>query len=271
MIDAKTKLCCVIGNPIEQSISPLVHNAAYKALGLNYVFLAFRVTDVKKALAGLKAMGIAGISVTIPHKLEVLKYVDEVDEIAQDIGAANTIVNNHGRFVATNTDWIGALKALEEKTVLTNKRVALLGAGGAARAIAFGLAKKKSKVTVFNRNLNNANQLVKDFQLEGAGSLTDVAKIQSSDIIINATPLGMMPNINESPISSGCINSRQLVFDIINKPLQTKLLQDAKNRGATIIHGYEMLLFGASKQFQLFTGKAAPVKIMENAILQNLL
>ncbi len=270
MINSKTKLCCVIGNPIEQSISPLVHNAAYKALGLNYVFLAFKVTQVKEALEGLKAMNVTGISVTIPHKLEVLKYVDEVDKVAAEIGAANTIVNKEGRFIATNTDWIGALKALEKKTSLSGKRIALLGAGGAARALIYGLVKRGAKVTVFNRTKVKARQLGKYFQLEGTYLLSDIEKIKKAEIIINTTSVGMIPNISESPIPNECINSSQIIFDIINKPYETKLLQYAKIRGATIIHGYEMLLYGAAEQFQLFTGKAAPVKIMENAILQNL-
>jgi len=270
MINSKTKLCCVIGNPIEQSISPLVHNAAYKALGLNYVFLAFKVTQVKEALEGLKAMNVTGISVTIPHKLEVLKYVDEVDKVAAEIGAANTIVNKEGRFIATNTDWIGALKALEKKTSLSGKRIALLGAGGAARALIYGLVKRGAKVTVFNRTKVKAHQLAKYFQLEGTYLLSDIEKIKKAEIIINTTSVGMIPNISESPIPNECINSSQIIFDIINKPYETKLLQYAKIRGATIIHGYEMLLYGAAEQFQLFTGKAAPVKIMENAILQNL-
>lgn len=271
MIDAKTKLCCVIGNPIEQSISPLVHNAAYKALGLNYVFLAFKVTQVKEALEGLKAINVAGISVTIPHKLAVLKYVDEVDKVAAEIGAANTIVNRDGRFIATNTDWIGALKALEKRTSLSGKRIALLGAGGAARALIYGLVKKGAKVTVFNRSKEKARQLAKYFQLDGAYLLTDVEKIKVAEIIINTTPVGMIPNISESPIPSACINSSQIIFDIINKPPQTKLLQFAKSHGATIIHGYEMLLYGAAEQFLLFTGKPAPVKIMEDAILLELI
>lgn len=265
MIDTKTKLCCVIGHPIEQSLSPQLHNAAYKALGLNYVFLAFRVTDVKKALEGLKTIGVSGISVTIPHKLEVLKYVDEVDKVAAEIGAANTIVNKDGRFIATNTDWIGALTALEEKTVLENKRVALLGAGGAARAVAFGLAKRKAKVYVFNRTYETANQLVEDFKLEGEYSLSDMNKIKDMDIIINTTSVGMAPN-SDSLVPISFIKSDHIVFDIVFKPKETKLIQYAKAKRAKVIYGERMLLHQAIAQFKLFTGVGAPFKVMERSI-----
>ncbi len=265
MIDAKTRICCVIGNPIEQSISPLVHNAAYKTLDLNYVFLTFKVTRVKEALAGLKAINAAGISVTIPHKLEVLKYVDEVDKIAADIGAANTIVNKNGRFVATNTDWIGALKALEEETSLLHKRVALLGAGGAARALAYGLVKKKAKVYVFNRSYETAYQLVQDFKLEKEYSLSDMYKIKDMDIIINTTSVGMTPN-NDSLVPFNYIKSDHVVFDIVFKPKETKLIQYAKAKKATVVYGYKMLLHQAVEQFKLFTGVDAPFKVMQRSL-----
>lgn len=265
MIDAKTKLCCVIGNPIAQSLSPLIHNAAYKALGLNFAFLAFQVSDVASAIAGFRALGIAGISVTIPHKLEVLKYVDEIDETAKIIGAANTIVNRNGKLIATNTDWIGALKALEEKTNPAKKRVALFGAGGAARALAFGLAKRKAKVYVFNRTYEDAYKLVQEFKLETEYSLSDMDKLSDMDIIINATSVGMTPN-NDSIIPINFIKPDHIVFDIVFKPKETKLIQYAKAKKATVIYGYKMLLHQAVVQFKLFTGIDAPLAVMERSI-----
>lgn len=266
MIDVKTKLCCVIGNPVEQSLSPQLHNAVYDALGLNYAFLAFKVTDIKKALDGLRTIGVCGISVTIPHKLEVLKYVDEVDKEAQVIGAVNTIVNDCGRLIAFNTDWRGALQALEEKTTLANKRIALLGAGGTARALAFGLTRKKAKISIFNRTIEKAYQLVKDFNLEGAFPISDVGKIKSADIIINTTPIGMVPDTNQSPIPVDCINSSQIVFEVVYKPKETKLIQYTKAKKATVVYGYKMLLYQAQEQFKLFTGIDAPIEMMEKAL-----
>lgn len=266
MIDAKTKLCCLIGNPVEQSFSPQMHNVSYKALGLNYVYLAFKVIDVKKALAGLRELNVAGISVTIPHKLEVLKYVDQIDKVASAIGASNTIINQNGKFIATNTDWIGAIAALEEKTSLANKKVALLGAGGAARALAYGLTKTKTSISVFNRTRTKAQQLVKDFNLNGAYPISDLDQIKKAEIIINTTSVGMVPNIDESPIPSGCINSNQLVFDIVFKPKETKLIQYAKAKKAKVVLGYKMLLYQAAEQFKLFTGIDAPLDVMEKIL-----
>lgn len=270
MIDAKTKLCCVIGNPIAQSISPHLHNSLYKILRLNYRFLAFQVSDVKNAIAGFRALNITGISVTIPHKQEVMKYLDEIDQTAQKIGAVNTIINKSGKLIGTNTDWIGALKAIERKTQISGKNVALLGAGGAARALAYGLSIKGANVSVFNRSVEKANQLKSLFHLNGAFNLKEKDKILLSDIMINTTSVGMIPKSNQSPIPLDFIRAKQIVFDIVNRPPTTKLLQYAKVKKAIVIYGYEMLLYGAQKQFELFTGNKAPIDTMEKILIRYL-
>lgn len=266
MIDAKTKLCCVIGNPIAQSLSPQLHNNLYKVMGLNFAFLAFQVSDVEHAITGFKALNIVGISVTIPHKLEVMKYLDDIDETAKSIGAVNTIVNKEGKLMGTNTDWLGAVKALERKTRLAGKNIALLGAGGAARAVAYGLIKNRANVSIFNRSLEKAYELKNIFNLAGAYSLGDIDKIAEADIIINTTSIGMIPNDKMAPISEDCLNSKQIVFDIIHTPTETQLIKYAKKEKATVIYGYEMLLFGAAEQFELYTGKKAPIKLMEKIL-----
>lgn len=267
MIDARTKLCCIIGNPVEHSKSPLMHNAAYQALRLNFAFLAFRVSDVKQALEGLRAIGARGIVVTIPHKQEVMQYVDMVDETAKEIGAVNTIVNDNGVLKATNTDWTGAMRALKEKTSIAGKTVAVLGAGGAARAIIYGLKKENAlKILIFNRSVKKAQNLAKEFDVDSAFPLTDEAKISGSDIIINTTSVGMEPKENESPISEDYIHKHHVVFDIVYTPRETKLLQLAKKKGATLVYGDKMLLYGAMTQFELFTGQKAPQKVMEDAL-----
>lgn len=271
MNDAKTKLCCVIGHPISQSISPLVHSTAYKLLNLNFTFVAFDTIDPKSAIAGMRAFCIKGMSVTIPHKIEVMKYVDRIDEIAQKIGAVNTIVNNNGKLLATNTDYYGAVMALEQKTTIKDKRVALIGAGGAARALIYGLKLKGAQIQLFNRTKKVADKLVKEFQIEGSFLLKDQERISASDIIINATPVGMIPEINNSPIPAGTIKSKHIVFDIINKPYMTKLLTQAKQNGATIIHGSEMLLYGASLQFKLFTGFDLPIEDIRKVLQKQLI
>lgn len=266
MIDTQTKLCCVIGHPIAQSISPLVHNTAYKLLGLNYALIAFDITDVKGAITGMRALGIKGISVTIPHKREVMRYVDEIDEIGHKIGAVNTIVNNNCKLFATNTDLYGAITALERRVNLRGKKISLIGAGGAARALVYGLKQKGSLIHIFNRSKDDAESLAKEFQLEGSFHLSDVNKIEEADIIINATPVGMIPHIADSPIPPEIISKKHIVFDIINKPYMTKLLKEAQGKGATIIHGSEMLIYGASKQFKLFTGYDLPIDKIEKTL-----
>lgn len=265
-IDAITQLCCVIGHPVTQSLSPQIHNAGYKKLGLNYVFLAFDVIDVKTVISGFRAFGIRGISVTVPHKIEIMKYLDQIDPIAQKIGAVNTIVNKGGKLIGYNTDWIGAMIALEEKTPIAGKKVALLGAGGAARAIAYGLKKNRAIVSVFDRTISSAQKLVVEFDLKESFSLNQKAKIKGADIIINATSLGMAPNDKVSPISANCINSNQTIFDIVFKPRETLLLKQAREKNATIIYGSRMLLFQAMEQFKLFTGINAPRKEMEEVL-----
>lgn len=266
MIDSKTKLCCIIGNPVEHSFSPQMHNSGYKALGLNFVFLAFKVTNVEEAIFGLKALGARGIVVTIPHKRAVIKYVDQLDKTALSIGAVNTIINDNGILKATNTDWIGALEALEEKTEVVHKTVALLGAGGAARAVAYALKKRSTKVNVFNRTKEHAEKLVNEFKLSAAYGLDDIGKIANSDIIVNTTSVGMKP-IDDSPIPIDCIRPKHIVFDIVYTPRETRLIRLAKKVGATVVYGDKMVLYGGVRQFELFTGKKAPVDIMRKALL----
>lgn len=250
-IDSQTKLCCIIGNPVEHSLSPAMHNTAYKELGLNFAYLALKVDDVKNAIAGIRSLGIRGTSVTVPHKISVMQYLDDIDETAKKIGAVNTIVNNNGKLIGYNTDYLGAIKALEEKTSLKGKNVILIGSGGAARAIAFGLQQKQAQITILNRNY-------------------DKTKLLDADILIHATPIGMSPNIGKSLIPNEYLNTALLVFDIVYNPKETKLIQDAKKIGCTIVYGYKMLLYQAVAQFQLFTGEKAPISIMEKELLKNL-
>lgn len=266
MINSQTRLCCIIGNPVAHSLSPQMHNAAFKARGVNYVFLAFQVSDVKKAIEGFKAINVAGIVVTIPHKLEVMKHVDEIDKTAKIIGAVNAIVNRNGKLSATNTDWLGAINALEEKIDLNKKKVALLGAGGAARALAFGLKKKKADVAVFNRTIKLAEKLRNEFCLSGAFDLKELDRVINMDIIINATSIGMEPEDDVSLVPKKLISPHHLVFDIVYTPHETKLIRFAKEKGAKVIYGYKMVLYGGVRIFELFTGRNAPIKIMEKSL-----
>ena len=268
-IDAKTTLCGIIGNPVEHSMSPVIHNAAFNDLELNYVYLAHNVTDVKGALTGMKSLNIRGFSVTIPHKCEVLNYLDEIDSVAEQIGAVNTVVNNNGRLIGYNTDWIGFIQSLKKYTTIKEKNITLLGAGGAARAIAFGLKKEDASIIILNRieEIEMAESLAKEIEC-GYGELSNKDKIMEADIIINATSVGMSPMNNDSPVDLNALQPGQIIYDIIYNPLETKLLHHAKSIGCQVISGYEMLLRQAVDQFELWTKKNAPIDVMKKELLR---
>jgi shikimate dehydrogenase len=270
-ITAKTKLCMVIGDPVEHSLSPQMHNAGYERLGIDgeYVFVGCNVKpeDLGDFVSGIRAMRIKGVSCTRPHKLEIMKHLDEIDEVARKIGAVNTIVNDSGRLTGYNTDWIGVVASLETLTDLQGKRVALLGAGGAARAAAYGVTSKDVELTIYNRTLEKAQQLAELFGGK-ARSLNELEEVRSADIIINATSVGLSPDEDQTPLPKEFINEQQIVFDTIYTPLETRLMQEAKQQGAQVIPGTEMLLRQGLAQFKLFTGQEAPEEAMRNTLLQ---
>ena len=270
MIDANTKICCLIGDLVEHSPSPLIHNVGYQALGINYIYVPFRVSDIKQAIEGIRGLGIRGASITIPHKTSTIKYLDLLDPLAEEIGAVNTIVNNDGVLTGYNTDGDGALKALEEVTALKGKKTVLIGSGGGAAAIAVGLKAKGVKLVVLNRTEEKARKLAKRVNAEDAGSLERLAEIASADILINATPVGMLPETDQSIIPKELLHDRLTVFDIISNPKETRLLIEARERGCAVVYGYKMLLYQAVKQFALFTGHQAPLTAMEAALAQAL-
>lgn len=260
-------ICLSIGYPIKSSKSPSIHNAGYKSLGIDDQFIYLRAEvkpeNLKMAMDGVKALGIRGVSVTMPHKTEIIKYLDKIDKEAKKIGAVNTVVNNKGRLTGYNTDWIGAIAALEKKIKLEGKKVAVIGAGGAARAIVYGLIKKGAKVKIFNRSLDNAKKLAKEFGCE-AGGLNALRECMKADIIINATSVGM--NEDKSPVDKRFLNKNQTILDIVYSPRETKLIQDAKLKGAEVVYGYEMLLYQGVAQFELYTGRKAPVEAMKKVL-----
>jgi len=270
MIDASTKICCLIGDPVEHSPSPLIHNAGYQALGINYIYVPFQVSDIKQAIEGIRGLGIRGASITIPHKTSAIKYIDKVDPPAEEIGAINTIVNDDGVLTGYNTDGDGALKALEEATTLKGKKAVLIGSGGAASAIAVGLMKKGVKLVVLNRTGDKARKLAERVNASGSGGLNKLSEIASADILINATPVGMPPETERSIIPKDLLHDRLTVFDIISNPRDTRLLIEARERGCAVVYGYKMLLYQAVKQFELFTGLKCPLTAMESALTQAL-
>jgi len=268
MIDADTSLFGLIGNPVTHSLSPVMHNQAFAAAGYNGAYLAFRVTDPAAAIKGIRALNLKGVSVTLPHKVAVMEYLDEVDETAARIGAVNTIVNNQGRLIGYNTDCPGALQALRTRTSIKDKSVALIGAGGAARAIGFGLMAAGGRVTILNRTRVAGERLAMDLQAE----FVPLNNWQPNryEILINTTSVGMHPETDETPIAKKGLLKEMVVMDIVYNPIKTRLLKEAEAKKCRIITGVAMFVFQGAHQFDLWTGQKAPVDVMQAAVLQAL-
>jgi shikimate dehydrogenase len=268
MIGSSTSLFGIIGNPVAHSLSPIMQNQAFAALNYDAVYLAFEVVDPSSAVAGIKALNIRGVSVTIPHKIDVMKYLDKIDETAAKIGAVNTIVNRSGILTGYNTDCEGCMAALRTQTTIQGKSIALIGAGGAARAIGFGLVIAGGRVTILNRSRASGEQLASDLKTD----FLPLNKWEPNcyDILINATPIGMYPEMNASPIPEKDLSKNLVVMDIVYNPLKTRLLREAEAKKCRTISGVSMFVFQGAYQFELWTGKRAPVELMEDTVLQAL-
>lgn len=281
-ISTATQFCAVIGNPVGHSLSPAIHNAAFRAADLNYVYGAFRVEDVGACLQGMRAMeGFRGLSVTIPHKVDAMAHVDELSPMAQQVGCINTVTNTGGRLVGTVTDGTGTLRAFAHAGVdLTGKQVLFLGAGGAVRAVAFAFALESAceGVTILARDRLKADALVGDMAPHAActvraGHLTEdiVEAMASHDVVVQGTPVGMYPNHQDAmPIAPSTLRAEQVVFDMVYRPLETALLREARKKGCTTIIGSEMLVQQAAEQFETWTGTTAPVEQMRKSLLDAL-
>ncbi|HPA48418.1 MAG TPA: shikimate dehydrogenase [bacterium] len=276
MVDASTVLCGVIGNPIAHSMSPAMHNAAFSALGLNYVYLAFKVENVTEALNGVRALGIRGLSVTIPHKVAVMGQLDRIDRTAERIGAVNTIINETGQLLGTNTDGLGALHTLEQVQPVDGQRILILGVGGTSRAIGFTLVseRKPMSIVLAGRKPEKTANLAREIQSCCAcpvspsdfDSQSLAERISQADIVINTTPIGMFPNGMESPVPDGVFENRQVVFDAIYNPPKTRFLLQAEQAGARTINGLRMFVHQGAEQFRLWTGMEPPVEVMEQTV-----
>lgn len=264
-IDAHTRLFGIFGHPVQHSLSPVIHNAAFRHLNINAVYLAFDVVNLNAAMQGVRALNIQGLSITIPHKEAIMPLLSEIDRDAERIGAVNTVVNRNGRLLGFNTDCIGAQKALEEVFMPSGKYAVILGAGGSAKAVAFGLKLAGMSVHIANRTVARAKAL-SDIVGGTFSNLNEVCDI-TADVLVNTTPIGMEPNISEMPISAKCLRNFSVVMDIVYAPLQTALLQEAKRCGCRTVNGLRMLLHQAACQFELWTGLSAPFDVMENALL----
>jgi shikimate dehydrogenase len=280
-LSGKTSVYGVIGDPIEHTLSPAMLNAAFCALGLDSVFLAFKVapTEVENALRGMRSLGIRGLNVTMPHKNAVIPYLDEVDETAKLLGSVNTIFNDEGRLRGFSTDGVGAHRALERNGAsLAGKKLVLIGAGGAAKAIAFTLAKEVKELVLLDRTPAKTSTLAeainqKFHKKATAGPLspsTIQKSLQTADILINATSVGMHPNEAQSPVKPEWLKPDLVVMDIVYNPLETKLAKDAKAAGSRVVSGMEMLIYQGAASFEIWTGKSAPVEVMRKAALNSL-
>jgi shikimate dehydrogenase len=262
-ISGYTKIFGILGRPVTHSLSPAMHNAAFRHLKINAVYVAFPVTDLAQAVAGLRGLAIGGVSVTIPFKEEIIPLIDALDPQAAQIGAVNTVVNRDGRLTGYNTDWLGAVTALKAQTNLTGRHVLILGAGGASRAIAYGIIQAGGRVTLTDVDMGRAAALVRDL---GAAAIPLSALGDCpADILVNATPVGMAPDIEGIPIAPEFLSRFQVVMDIVYQPLQTRLLREAEHRGCATIDGLQMLIHQATAQFELWTGRQAPAEVMAQA------
>lgn len=281
MITGKTKVIGVIGHPIEHSMSPPMHNNAYKQLNMDYVYVAFHVLpeDIGNLILSSKTLGIKGLNVTIPHKTTVIPYLDEIDETAEKIGAVNTIQFKDGVAKGYNTDGIGAINSIKKHVKLQDKNVMVIGAGGASKAISFTLINEKIKsLTIVNRSKENAEKLIENIKKQtnfnniGYHAMEDSENIINEvDVIINTTPIGMYPNHEvQPPIKTDYINKKHVVMDIIYNPLETQLLKQAKANGAKTINGTSMLINQGLVSFEIFTGQKATYESFEEALLSQL-
>ena len=281
IISGKVKICGIIGDPIEHTMSPAMHNAAFYKLGLDYVFVPFLVKKegLRQAIDGVRGLNIRGLGVTIPHKVAVMQYLDQVDDLAQKIGAVNILVNDNGILTGYNTDAGGFLRALLERGIEPKgKMVAILGAGGASRAISFVLAERGANLIILNRTWDKAIELA-DRVARSFGNKIEALPLDKenltkalgrADIMMNCTNVGMHPHVSETLVTANQLKSDMIVFDTVYNPIKTQLLKEAEKAGATTISGVEMLVWQGVLAFEMWTRHKAPVEVMREAVIKML-
>jgi shikimate dehydrogenase len=280
-ITGKTRICGLIGDPVDHSMSPAMHNAAFKEMGLDYVYLPFLVKPehLAEAVTGLRALNVLGFNVTIPHKVAIVPLLDSVDPLAEKIGAVNTVVNTNGRLHGFNTDAGGFYRALEEHGVNPEgKNVAVLGAGGAGRAVSYILTEKGARMTIFNRREHLARaQDIADMIMKTLGKPVTVVALEDLpeglrgiDILVNTTSVGMWPHSGDTLVPAALLKEIPVVIDIVYNPVETRLLQEAAQAGAKTIGGVDMLAWQGALAFEKWTGRPAPLDLMRRQILKTL-
>ena len=245
-----------------------MHNQAFSAIGFNGLYIPLEADDIQQVISGLKSLNFKGASITIPHKQSIIDHLDELDDAAEAIQAVNTIVNSGGRLIGYNTDQSGAMRALSDKIDIDGKDIAIIGAGGAARAIGFGIKAAGGRAIILNRSKQKGEQLAHELDAEFI-LLSEVKKLDCN-ILINTTPIGMTPNVDDMCLPQTALHNNMVVMDIIYTPLKTKLLREAEKIGCASIDGLSMFVCQGAEQFALWTGKNAPVDIMRLAVLSAL-
>jgi len=276
LITGKTLLVGIIGDPVEHSLSPPMHNAAFTHLMMDYVYVPFHVRDenLESAIEGARSLELKGLNVTIPHKTAVMPYLDEVDQAAQLIGAVNTIKFSKNKAKGYNTDGVGAVRALEEIIPVKDKRVVIMGAGGAARALAFQLILNGiGELAIANRTREKAVQLAHDIQgkMEFSPEVTGLGEVELSttDILINTTSVGMHPHQDQPPLlRAEKMHPGLVVNDLIYNPLKTNLLKEAEKIGARTLNGTKMLIYQGMESFRIWTGVTPPVEVFETSLIR---
>jgi 3-dehydroquinate dehydratase/shikimate dehydrogenase len=265
---SRSRVYGVVGGTVAHSLSPAMHNAALGAAGLNSVYLPFEVEKLPDFIASIKPLGVAGFSVTHPHKQKILRYLDGADPVAEQIGAVNTVVvRGNGALYGYNTDYVGVLRPLARHLSLEDSRVLVVGAGGAARAVAFAAATAGAFVSVTARRPAAARALAR--AVGGEALPRTGLRRREFEVIVNCTPVGQTPNSNATPLKAGELNCRVL-FDLVYNPLETRLLRLGRRRGIRTIPGWQMLVEQGAAQFEIWTGLRAPVAIMRRAVLRGL-
>jgi shikimate dehydrogenase len=272
-ISGKTKLVGVMGDPVEHSVSPAMHNAAFKTSELDFAYVPFNVkkADLARAVDAVKALNIRGLNVTIPHKVDIIPLLDKIDPLAQEIGAVNVIVNSDGKITGFNTDAEGFLHVLLEHGIEPDgKNVVILGAGGAARAIAFTLAARGANLIILNRTASRAAACASDVAKATNASIEALTlerknladAMERAHLLVNTTSVGMYPKGDETLVTANMIRPHFVVADIVYNPYKTRLLVEAEKAGARTINGLEMLIWQGALAFEKWTGKKAPLNVM---------
>jgi shikimate dehydrogenase len=268
-VTQKIILYGLFGNPIGHSLSPVMHNAAYQAMGLPAKYLPFQVSNAEEALRRIRDMEIRGASVTLPFKTAMMAHLDEVDEDSRVIGAVNTLRVQEGKIRGTNTDWIGFNRSLKQHLDMRGKTFAVMGSSGAARAAIFGIKKEGGNPLVLYRNPETGNALARDFDCP-CRPLSDLGDTEAH-CLINATPVGMAPDAESTLARKGELARFEWVMDMVYNPLETVLLKEAQAAGCGVITGLPMLVFQGAEQIRIWTGREPPVEWMANAAKEELL